>query len=149
MKNLTADASPKGNYVLLASDSLRIILPQHEVGPAQYLDGPLEESSEPGLLRRSGSDATQRFIALSAQMKPRKHCPSDHFLLVTLGDDSSEFRWCWKELRVLINTQLDLLPIPSSLLTPISPITHYVELNGKPAYFCNARRLQAFALEQE
>jgi hypothetical protein len=140
------NAALRGNYVLLTTDSMDLLLPQAEVGATEYLDGPLEASDEPGLLRLSGATSARRFVALSDQMTPLPHCPSNRFLVVTLVDDDDHLGWCWKELRVLIDVELQPQPLPTVLLTPGTPVSHYVDLEGKPAYLCNAQRLRAFAL---
>jgi len=143
---VSLNATPRGNYVLLTADSLNLLLPQHEVGATEYLEGTLEASDQPGLLQLSGASGERRFVALSAQMTPLPLCPSDRFLVVTLLDEQDGLGWCWNEQRVLINAQLQPQPIPAVLLTPDTPVSHYVDLEGKPAFLCNAQRLRAFAL---
>jgi hypothetical protein len=142
------DAALRGNYVLLSADSLDLLLPQHEVGASEYLEGPLEASDEPGLLQLSGASTERRFIALSARMTLLPQCPPDRFLVVTLTDEEFELGWCWKEQRVLIDVQLQAHPIPPVLLTPGTPVSHYVDLEGKPAFLCTAQQMRAFAFAQ-
>jgi hypothetical protein len=137
--------APRGNYVLLSADSLRLLLPQSEVGASEYLEGTLEASNEPGLLQQSGTTNARRFVALSAQMTPLSDCPPDRFLVVTLDHENDHLGWCWKEQRVLIDVELQPKPIPSVLLAPDTPVSHYVDLDGKPAYLCSAQQVRAFA----
>ena len=51
--------------MLLTADSLLLLLPQDEVGAAEYLDGELEACGEPGLLKLRGKDNPRRYAALS------------------------------------------------------------------------------------
>jgi hypothetical protein len=139
------NVAPRGNYVLLSADSLSLLLPQSQVGASEYLEGTLEASNAPGLLQQSGTTNARHFVALSAQMAPLSHCPPDRFLVVTLNNEDDHLGWCWKELRVLIDVELQPQPIPSVLLAPDTPVSHYVVLDGKPAYLCSAQQLRAFA----
>lgn len=138
---------PRGNYALLSSDFLSLILPQNEVGVAEYLERRLEPSDEPGFLQLSGSSNSRRFAMLSAHMTLLQQCPSDHFLAIPLGDAGEELSWCWKELKVLMDVQLQPKPIPAVLLAPGTPVTQYVVFDGKPAYLCTAEHLYAFVFE--
>ncbi len=140
--------TPRGNYVLLCADTLDILLPQHEVGAAEYLDGVLVTSEIPGLLQLAGEPSPRRFAALSAQMKLLPHCPPERFLITSLGDADEELGWCWNELRILIDVELQPQPLPDVLLTPSTPVSHYVEIEGKLAYLCSAHQLCEFALRQ-
>lgn len=137
---------PRGNYVLLTAGTLHLILPQHEVGAAEYLEGELEASDKPGLLKLSGEESTRRFVALSTQMTLLPHCPPERFVVVSLGDDNDDLSWCWDELLVMINVEFPLHPLPSVLLAPDTPVNQYVEFEGKLAYPCSAHQLCAFAL---
>lgn len=134
-----------GNYMLLTVDTLYLLLPLHEVGAAEYLGGLLESSCEPGLLKLPDAENPRCFAALSTKMTLLPHCPPDRFLVTTLGDENMDLGWCWKELRVLIDVELHTLPIPAVLLCPDTPVSHYVEFEGKLAYLCSAHQLSAFA----
>ena len=138
--------TPRANYVLLSADTLNLIFPQHEVGEVEYLEGVLEAGDEQGILQLSGAKDTRRFAALSTRMTLLPHCPSDRFLVAPIGDENENLGWCWKELRLLIDVELKPQPIPAVLLTPDSPVSYFVDFEGKVAYLCSARQLSAFAL---
>lgn len=140
------NTAARGNYVLLTADSLDLLLPQSEVGATEYLEGPLEASDVPGLLQLSGTTGTRRFAALSERMTLLPQCPPERFLVVTLDGGNDNLGWCWKEQRVLIDVELQPQPLPAVLLAPDTPVSHYVDWEGKPVYLCNAQRLRAFAL---
>jgi hypothetical protein len=141
-----AQAAIRGNFVILSADTLHLLLPQHEVGAVQYREGEFEATEQPGLLKRRGGESRQRFAALSARMTLLVDCPSDRFLVATLGDGNDELGWCWKELKCLIDVELHPQAIPAVLLAPDAPVAQYVELDGKLAFLCNAQQLCAFAL---
>lgn len=144
-----SSATLRGNYVLLRADTLRLLLPQHEVGAAEYLADPLEAGDVPGLLRPSASKGTRRFAALSAQMTLLPHCPADRFIVAPLGEGDNAMGWCWNEMQVLIDIELQPQPVPAVLLAPHPPVDHYVEHDGEIAYLCSASRLRAYALAKE
>lgn len=140
------EVMPRGNYVLLTAGTLHLILPQQEVGAADYLEGELEASDTPGLLKLAGEEGTRRFVSLSAQMTLLPHCPPERFVVVSVGDDNDDLSWCWDELLVLINAELPVHSLPPVLLAPDTPVRQYVEFEGKLAYLCSAHQLRAFAL---
>jgi hypothetical protein len=139
-------AKQRGNYVLLTADGLRLVLPQHEVGTTEYLDGVLEAGDEPGLLKLQGLESALRFAALSTRMTLLPHCPSERFLVTSFRGGNEDINWCWNELKVLINVELQPQALPAVLLTPDTPVEHYVEIEGKLAFLCSADQLRKFAL---
>lgn len=136
----------RGNYVLLTADTLLLLLPQDEVGTAEYLDGELEAGEEPGLLKLKGTDNPRRFAALSAHMTLLPDRQPGRFLVATLGDGTDDLGWCWNELKILLDVKLAIHPLPAVLLTPTTPVDRYVEIEGKLAYLCSARQVKSFAL---
>lgn len=146
--NITTKDALRGNYVLLTADTLHLLLPQREVGAAEYLKGALEASGDPGLLKLAGADDPRRFAALSAQMTLLPDCPPERFLVTPLGEEegNGELGWCWNELQILIDVELQPRPLPEALLAPGTPVEQYVELEGTLAYLCSAQKLRAFAI---
>lgn len=138
-----------GHYVMLRADTLRLLLPQHEVGAAEYILGAtLESSDEPGLLRQADGQGAHLFAALSAQMTLLPRCPHDRFVATAIGEDSDGVAWCWNEVQVLIDVELQARPLPAVLLTPNTPVEQYALHAGEIVYLCSARRLREFALGQ-
>lgn len=135
-----------GNYVMLRADTLRLLLPQQEVGAAEYLGVTLEPGDEPGLLRQADGQSARCFAALSAQMTLLPQCPSDRFVATVLGEKSDDIAWCWNEVQVLINVELQPRQLPAVLLAPHTPVDQYVDHEGGIVYLCSARRLRAYAL---
>jgi hypothetical protein len=138
-------ATLRGNYVLLTADTLSLLLPQHEVGNADYLDGELEAADEHGLFKVHNSVYNRRYAALSAQMTLLPNFPPERFLATTIGDHNMDIFWCWNELRIMIGVDLQLKSIPKVLLSPRTPVNQYVEFEDKLAYLCSAKQLCEFA----
>ena len=46
----------RGNFVLLRADTLRLLLPQHEVGAAEYIEGAPGPGSAGGLFEYGDGD---------------------------------------------------------------------------------------------
>ena len=139
-------ASLRGNFVMLRADTLRVLLPQSEVGAAEYLEERPQPTGEPGLLRLPDDTCNRKFAALSGRMTLLAACPDGRFVAATLGG-REEPAWCWDELKVLIDTELHPKPLPAVLVTPLTPVESYVEYEGSLAYLCSAGRLAGFALQ--
>ena len=131
-----------GDFVLLRSGRLRLLLPQAEVGAAEYLDPRPLPSERPGLLL-----AGDRCVAaLSEQMTLLPECPPARFIVAALGDGAERIGWCWDELRVLIGVDLTAIALPPMLVGAHTPVDRYAEHDGELAYLCSAERLAGFAL---
>lgn len=142
----------RGNYVLLRADSLRLLLPQHEVGTAEHLADALGVSEVTGLhpypcdADAPASVAGRRFAALSMHMKLLPANPGDRFVVTPLGAGNDDLGWCWNEVRVLIDVELHPQPVPAVLVGPHAPVDRFVEYEGEIAYLSSAARLLAYAL---
>jgi hypothetical protein len=132
--------SQRGTFVLLRAGALRLLLAQAEVGPAEYLETRPEPSEVPGLLR---CDDARAYAALSDAMTLLDECPRERFIACTLAGD--ERLWCWDELRVLIDIELEPVALPAGVADPSTPVAAYVELDGAPAFLCSAADVRAFA----
>lgn len=141
---LHAKSTLRGNYVLLTADTLHLLLPQEEVGAAEYLESIPEAGDKPGLLKLHDTENPRRFAALSTRMTLLQNCPPNRFLATPLGEGNVDLCWCWNELKILIDVELQTLPIPAVLLTPNTPVDRYVEIDGKLAYLCSAQQLNKF-----
>lgn len=139
-------ATLRGNYVLLRADTLRLLLPQHEVGAAEYLEGALEATGIAGLLQYAGGQKRARFAALSARMTLLSACPADRFVITPLGEPDNDLGWCWNEVKVLIDVELHPQPLPTVLIAPNTPVDRFVEHDGEIAFLSSAQRLLTYAL---
>lgn len=138
--------APRGNYVLLSADTLHILLPQHEVGAVTYLEAKLTASDVPGVLQLAEENNLHRFAALSKRMTLLSENPPNRFLIASLQGDDANFAWCWNDLKVLTDVELQLHPIPPVLLSASTPVKYYVELKDTLAYLCSSAQLRKFSL---
>lgn len=138
-------ATLRGNYVLLRADTLRLLLPQHEVGAADYLEGTLEDAEMTGLLQYADHQEQRRFAALSARMTLLPACPADRFVVTSLGA-ADDLGWCWDEVKILIDVELHPQLLPTVLIAPNTPVDRFVEHDGEIAFLCSAQRVLTYAL---
>lgn len=143
----TASTVLRGNFVLLRADTLRLVLPQDDVKSTDYLQQrPVEFDAETGLLHIPEAADGAVYAAVSPEMRLLHACPEDRFVSTSL--QGLEVRWCWSEVRVLINTELHPEPLPPVLLAPLSPLREIVAIGDEWAFMCTADILQQFALAQ-
>ena len=152
----------RGNFVLLRADGLQLLLPQQEVGAAQYLDARPRESSLPGWFeldgglegqvdRRAdgagdgGSDGVRHVAALSGQMGLLRRYPEGRFLLTSF-EGQGDLLMCWNSVKVLIDAELQPRPLPAVMLHEGSPLREYVEFGDELAFCCTAQRLLEHAM---
>jgi hypothetical protein len=69
----------------------------------------------------------------------------NRFVAVELGDAT----WCWDELRVLIEFELQPVTLPPALRGAGSPFESYIELDGEPAFLCHATDIPALMTEEQ
>jgi hypothetical protein len=139
----------KGNFVLLRASKLQLLLPQADVGAAEYLAAPPRASGQPGLFDLDNEDpqAPPRMaLALSEKMSPLAEFPAGRFLLTSFPAQDG-IVLCWDEVKVLIDVELQPQTLPPALLPPDAPLREFVEFDGALAFCCNGERLlaQAFA----
>src|SRR5512140_3777014 len=68
------DTMKAGNFVMLRADSLRLLLPQQEVGAAEYIEQAPRALPERGWFEYGSGEGARPVIALSAQMPPIASC---------------------------------------------------------------------------
>jgi hypothetical protein len=141
-------ALARSNFVLLRAGTLRLLLPQEEVGTAAYLDPRPVAGIAPGLLQSPDVGDARTFIALSPRMGLLSQCPPDRFICAPLTTDETA-AWCWSELRVLIDVALQWQELPAVLLGRNSPLSRFVLLDDAPAFACSADALVAYALGRD
>jgi hypothetical protein len=139
----------RGNFVLLKADGLHLLLPQQDVGAAEYLDTAPRDSGQPGLFELDSSepDGATRFVAgLSANMDLLPEYPQGRFLLTSF-EAQGGMLMCWNEVKVLIDTELQPRSLPAGVLPPDAPVREYVEIGDELAFVCSAERLLEHAFE--
>lgn len=135
-----------GNFVLLRADSLRLLLPQQDVGAAEYVEHAPRPAGEPGLYEHGQGDDLRSVVALSREMKPLARFPADRFVLAKLHAADSALSFAWNEVRVLIAATLERRELPAVMRAPGAPIDAYVEHDGHVVLCTTAQRLVSYAI---
>jgi hypothetical protein len=126
----------RGDFVMLRADSLRLLLPQHDVNVSEYLEQAPTPTDNPGLF--SFAEVTgkpQLVAALSDQMQMMTTFPSGRFLLTRLSGNP-ELLLAWTEMRVMIDAALEFHPIPQIVRGGGALIDAYVEMDDGELAFC-------------
>ena len=136
-----------GNFVMLRAGNLRLMLPQGDVGAAEYLESRPQPAGEPGMLQLKGDDTARPYAALSPQMTLLPQCPEGRFVVAALGDSGDgAIGWCWDELQVLIGIELETHALPAALVAPHTPVDRFTLLAGNLAFITSAKQVTEFAL---
>lgn len=136
----------RGDFVLLRAGSLRLLLPQHDVNVTEYLEHAPVATGDPGVFSVGDVDGhAHHVVALSEHMHMLPVFPADRFLLTRLGGERRQFSLAWNEVRVLIDTALELHPVPPILQGQAGLIDGYAELDGELAFCTTAHRMLAQA----
>jgi hypothetical protein len=136
-------ATLRGHFVLLRAGTLRLLLRQSEVGAVEYLIDTPVGGAMPGLLRMRGG-GERIYAALGPDLSLLCECPRERFVAAPFASAGDGIAWCWDELRVLIDVELQPIPVPASLLRASPPAEAYVELDGAPAFLCDAVRFAEY-----
>jgi hypothetical protein len=148
----TTHASPRarelrGNFVLLRADTLRLLLPQADVGRATYLDAAPRPTELSGFFEHRGEDGEQPVIALSAEMQPLVQFPADRFFVTAIATQAGEIGFGWSEVSVLLDATLQAEPVPAALLTEHTPLREFVEIDGRVVFCCDSARMADYAFQ--
>lgn len=140
----TAAMQVRGDFVLLRADSLRLLLPQHDVNATDYMERVPASTGVPGIFNL-GEDAgpAHQVVALSEHMDMLTTFPEGRFLLTRLSGDRRQFSLAWNEVRVLIDTALELHPLPPIMQGNAGLMDAYVEIDGELAFCTTANRMLA------
>lgn len=132
----------RGNFVMLRADSLHLLLPQHEVESAGLLEHELQPTATPGVFEYGAAVESRRVLAPSAQLRPLEVFPNDRFVLTRLAGHAMYF--AWNEVKVLIDTALEIHPLPTVMQRRDGVIAGYVSLGEVLAYRADADRVVSF-----
>lgn len=136
---------PGRNWVLLRADTLRLLLPQQEVGAAEYIEHDPRPTATPGLFEYGAGDGLRRIVALSGQMRSLSTFPGGRFVLTRLLAGEGELSFAWSEVRVLIDAEFEPHPLPAALRAQGAPIDAYVEHDGEVLLCSTASAVLAYA----
>lgn len=88
----------------------------------------------------------EHYIALSSRLELMDYCPKQRFILTTFV--GSEWQWCWDDVNVLLDVQLDIEPLPMRLSTSYTPILGLVMMDDAPVFYTTAERIFKYVLWQ-
>jgi hypothetical protein len=143
--NAAGASTLPGNFVVLRADSLRLLLPQQEVGAADYVDSAPLPSGEVGVFFCGEGDARRSVVALSERMRLLADFPRGRFLVTSLRTPELELSFAWDEVRVLIGVRLERHPLPPAMRLAGGPIHGYVEHAGELLLCSSAEQVLACA----
>lgn len=86
------------------------------------------------------------YISLSPDLKVMNHCPKSRFLLTTFI--GSDWQWCWDDVSVILDTELNMEHLPERLLASHTPVLGVVMLKDKPVFYTQAERIFKYVLWQ-
>ena len=134
-----------GHFVMLRCDSLRLLLPQQDVGAAEYIEGVPRAGPAPGFFEYGAGGSLRHVIALSGQMTPLAAFPADRFVLTRLNVEGSDLYFAWNEVRVLIAAELQPRLLPPALRAAGGPIAAYVERDGEVLLCSTGAQVMTYA----
>lgn len=135
-----------GNFVMLRADGLRLLLPQGEVGAADYVDGHARPTGAGGFFEIGDGGDARSVVALSGRLRPLAQWPPGRFVVTRLESGAGELSFAWNEARVLIDARLERHPLPPAMRAPGAPIQGYVEHEGELVFCTTARDVIEAAL---
>jgi hypothetical protein len=146
MASLKAQTLPaiRGNFVLLYADSLRLLVPQEDVGAAEYVDHSLLSTRDPGVFRHGEGEDERFVVALSDRMRVLPEIPANRFILTRVAARQRKLAFAWNEVHVLIDRQLEPLALPPAMRVEGAPIEQYVVHDGELVLCTTPRRIVSF-----
>jgi hypothetical protein len=130
----------RGDHVLLRIGSLRLLLPQEEVGAAVHVEQHAEEGS-------ATSRSNLGFISLDEELRPLPMLPADRFIAVTIGNHE-DVAWCWDGIELLPNMEIQVRELPAALRAPYTPVEAFAVVKGEIVFLCHSERLRRYALNE-
>lgn len=131
-----------GNFVLLRAGALRLLLPQEDVGAAEYIGQAPLALGEAGFFSHTGEEGERVVVAPSEHLRPLETFPEDRYLLTRLGE--SELMFAWNEVQVLIDARFVMHRLPAAMQVEGAPVDGYVTLDGDLALCTDAARVVAY-----
>ena len=140
----------EGDFVLLRTENVGLLLPRAEVGDASFVEPNLVAMDETsGLLMNPDADDGRFYVALSGKLRPLGALPPQRYLSTALGEDMAELQWCWDEVRMLNGFRATAHALAACLVAPHTPVREYVDLDGEVVFVCDAQALTQYALAEQ
>ncbi len=140
------NAALTGHHVLLRSGSLRLLLPQADVGAAEYRECEPTVTSQPGVFQLVVGGAARPAIYPSERLRPQERIEAPRFVLTQLQAAGAEELWfAWDEVRVFMNPGFLTTELPPALQgMSAMPFHHYVELQDDILLCTNAEKVVTY-----
>lgn len=140
-----------GNFVLLRTGGLRLLLPQRDVAETVYRSPQLEEPGRGSAAFASAGSIARATVpqdvvwALDEDLRRLPQVPADRFVLTRLHAVPACL-FAWDDVDVLIGTELNFHPLPALLRHEDGPIEAYAQWQ-QDLVFCTTSERLAAALE--
>lgn len=122
-----------GNCVMLVAGSLQILVPQQDVVYTGY--------QQTGALVAGALAVSEDLLLLPA-------VPPECFVYTAFAD-APDVYWCWNDVRVLIDLDIALYPLPEVVTAPNTPLAAVLTLpDGSHAFYTRGARLSHFVRQQ-
>jgi hypothetical protein len=132
----------RGNFVVLRAGALQLLLPQEEVGAAEHIDLAVHPTARPGVFAQGEGSDSREVVAPSEHLRSLETFPADRFVLTRLGRHPVQF--AWNEVRVLIDAELEVQPLPDVMQMKDGLIDGFVAFDGTLALCTTADRVVSF-----
>lgn len=129
----------RGNFVVLRAGALNLLLPQDEVGSAEHIDLAVHPTARPGVFAQGEGAGSREVVAPSEQLRTLETFPEDRFVLTRLGGHPTQF--AWNEVRVLIDAELEVQPLPDVMQMKEGLMDGFVAFDGALALCTTAKRV--------
>lgn len=168
----------QGDYVLLRTDELRLLVPQFGIleiihlqnrvlasdkclGDAAQLSAFMVDDNAEDPNRtvapkkvhtntgvNDGAEDKLQFVALSDKLTLQSRIPSDRFV-ITKHANMPDLRWCWSEVHLFNNANLVASPLPPLLRTDITPLQSVITLSDDvQAFYCDFKHLLRYLMHR-
>ncbi len=137
----------EGNFALFTIDDTKIMLPQSDVGRAEYFSSDTQWSPHKTKKGMFVSDNVKDclFVFLSHDLRLESSVPSHRFIGLSLKEKQQEqdqqLIWVWSSAQILMNKQFQLIPLPDFVCKEQSPVLGYVVYNNHIVYYCDTKQL--------
>ncbi len=140
---LTAAGQYRSDFVFVRAGSLRLLMMQSEADAAVHLDSLPEPTDFLGFFSIPGDVEGRCFVALSEKMELLEECPRERYMATPLPVEGGVIYCCWDEVRILLDREVTVSPLPASIITPHSPLKLFTEMDKMPVYICGEEQLNS------
>lgn len=134
-----------GNFLLVAAGKLNLLFPQHQVINITHMDDARYEFDDGNRIFTDTElkRATQYYMSVDDNLQLCATKPEEDRFIITQFDGLDAFL-SWREMDVLTEVDLQVMPIAPNLLQQNSPISAVVEIKSKPTFVADAAQFIAY-----